>query len=63
MENISKNRLNSFLIQCKRVWLILRKPSMDEFKGVAKIAALGLVVVGALGFIISDGMKFISNLF
>jgi len=52
------SRLKSFFIQCQRVWHILRKPTSDEFKTVAKISALGILAIGAIGFIIADTIKF-----
>ena len=52
-------RIKSFSIQSKRVWLVLRKPSMDEFMAIAKVSAIGLLVIGALGFLISDLLTFI----
>ncbi|MEI6058728.1 MAG: protein translocase SEC61 complex subunit gamma [archaeon] len=36
-----------------RVWRLLRKPSMAELKLISKVTAIGLLVIGALGFIIS----------
>jgi protein transport protein SEC61 subunit gamma-like protein len=46
--------LNSFVLKCKRVWMILRKPTSDEFNSVAKISAIGILVIGLIGFVISD---------
>ena len=43
----------SFLMQCKRVWYILRKPTRKEFETVAKVSALGILVIGLIGFIMS----------
>lgn len=57
------SRFKSFVVQSKRVWLVLRKPSMDEFKAVAKVSALGLLVVGAVGFAISDIIKLVNIAF
>jgi len=37
----------------KRVWRILKKPSMQEFKTVSKVSAVGLLIIGAIGFAIS----------
>ena len=56
---VSRNtsKFKSFLVQCQRVWLVLRKPTREELLMVAKIAGLGILVVGALGFIISDLIK------
>ena len=51
-------KLKSFLLQSKRVWHVLRKPSAMEFKTVAKVSAIGILIIGALGFAISDIIKF-----
>jgi len=47
-------RLKSFFVQCQRVWQILRKPTNEEFKSIAKISALGILAIGILGFLIGD---------
>ena len=54
-----KTRFGSFLVQCKRVWLVLRKPTMEEFKAIAKVSAIGILIIGAVGFIISDVLKLV----
>ena len=38
---------------------MLRKPTNEEFKAVAKVSALGLGIIGALGFLITIIMNFI----
>ena len=60
VESSWKTRLTSFLVQTKRVWLVLRKPTGEEFKAVAKVSALGILAIGLVGFIISDIIKFLS---
>ena len=55
-----KTKLTSFFVQSKRVWLVLRKPTGEEFKAVAKVSALGILAIGLVGFIISDIIKFLS---
>lgn len=50
--------IKSFFEKCKRVWMVLKKPSKDEIVKVAQISALGIIVIGALGFIISIIMSF-----
>ncbi|PIN91080.1 protein translocase SEC61 complex subunit gamma [Candidatus Pacearchaeota archaeon CG10_big_fil_rev_8_21_14_0_10_32_14] len=52
-------RSKSFFIQCKRVWHILRKPSKKEFETTAKISAIGILVIGAIGFLIAIIMSYI----
>ncbi|HLC31697.1 MAG TPA: protein translocase SEC61 complex subunit gamma [Candidatus Nanoarchaeia archaeon] len=55
-------RLKSFFVQCTRVWHLLKKPSKEEFVMVAKISALGILALGAAGFIISDSIKLLTKL-
>jgi protein translocase SEC61 complex gamma subunit len=40
-----------------RVWRLLKKPTMSEFKTISKVSAVGLLVIGALGFAISVAIK------
>ena len=40
-----------------RVWRLLKRPSVEEFKVVSKVSIIGLLVIGALGFVISVIMK------
>ena len=47
------SRLKSFVIQSKRVWHVLRKPTGLEFKTVAKVSAIGVLLLGAAGFLIA----------
>jgi protein transport protein SEC61 subunit gamma-like protein len=52
-----KEKLTSFYLQCVRVWHLLRKPTNDEFKATAKVSALGILAIGAVGFIVADIIK------
>ena len=45
--------LKRFWKKCKRVWLVMKKPTKKEFNLTAKVTAIGIVVLGILGFIIS----------
>ena len=47
----------SFYVKCRRVWSSLKKPSRKEFEQVAKISAIGIGILGILGFAISLIMK------
>lgn len=51
--------LMSFLVQCKRVWVSLRKPTKEEFRQVSKISAIGILALGLIGFLISILMKYV----
>jgi protein transport protein SEC61 subunit gamma-like protein len=52
-----KEKLTSFIIQCQRAWHLLRKPTNEEFKSIAKVSALGILAIGAIGFLIADIIK------
>ena len=50
-------KLKAFYEKSKRVWLVLRKPTKQEFEMVAKVSALGILILGAFGFLISIVLK------
>jgi len=52
-------KLKSFTAQCVRVWHLLRKPTKEEFITVSKISAIGLGLIGVLGFVIAIVMNFV----
>ena len=37
---------------------MLKKPEKDEFKTIAKVSAIGLGLVGLIGFLLAMVMKF-----
>lgn len=47
------NRTKSFMIKCRRVWSVLKKPTKEEFEQVTKVSAIGIAILGVIGFIIS----------
>lgn len=51
-------KLKSFLAKCNRVWQILRKPGMEEFKNISKLSAIIILAIGLIGFLISIAMSF-----
>jgi protein translocase SEC61 complex gamma subunit len=54
-----KTKLTSEAIKYKRVWRLLKKPTMKEFKMISKVSLIGLLVIGAIGFAINVLMTFI----
>jgi|TARA_B100001971_G_C17904461_1_gene389654 protein transport protein SEC61 subunit gamma-like protein len=57
--NETLNNLKSFFFKSKRVWYVLKKPTKEEFVTIAKISAIGILVVGVVGFMISIAMGYI----
>ena len=49
--------LKAFAAKSKRVWLVLKKPSRKEFEMVAKVSAIGVLLLGAIGFLIAILIK------
>ena len=46
-------KLKSFFVECVRVVRVTKKPTMDTFKTTLKVSAMGIAIVGAVGFVIS----------
>jgi len=47
-----KESMNRFFKQCKRVLRVSKKPDREEYFNFSKITALGIVIIGIIGFII-----------
>ncbi len=45
-------KLKSFWIECKRVLRVTKKPDKQEFMTIVKISAIGMGVIGIIGFLI-----------
>ena len=53
------NELNSFYQRAQRVLTVSYRPSEKEFWAMAKTTALGMVLIGFVGFIITLVFTFI----
>lgn len=49
--------IKAFIGKCRRIWLVLKKPTLKEFKLVAKISVIGILLLGLMGFLIALIMK------
>ncbi len=47
-----QERFNKFIKDSKRVLKVARKPDAKEYTEFAKITALGILIIGAMGFVI-----------
>lgn len=43
----------TFLDNSKRVFLVAKKPTWQEFWNLSKIVAIGIALIGVIGFIIT----------
>lgn len=46
------SRFKSFILQCKRVFQITKKPTKEELKIIVKVTAIGIAIIGGIGFLI-----------
>jgi len=51
--NINKEAIQGFLKQCERVLRVSKKPDAEEYKTVAKVTGVGIIIIGIIGFIIA----------
>lgn len=45
--------IKQFFNQSKRVWKLLKRPTREEFLTISKVSAIGLCLIGVLGFAIN----------
>ncbi|MBW3019124.1 protein translocase SEC61 complex subunit gamma [Candidatus Woesearchaeota archaeon] len=48
-----KQRIKRFFQECIRVLRVTKKPDKQEFLTIVKVSALGMAVIGVIGFLIS----------
>lgn len=46
-------RIKRFIGECIRVLKITKKPDKEEYKTTVKVAGLGILIIGLIGFIIT----------
>lgn len=42
----------TFLMECRRVLTVTKKPTKTEFGSIVKVTGIGILVIGLIGFII-----------
>ena len=46
------SKLKTFFIECKRVFTVTKKPTREELKTIVKVSGIGIIVIGAIGFLV-----------
>lgn len=46
-------KLKSFFVECVRVVRVTKKPNKETFKMIVKVSAMGMALIGTVGFVIS----------
>ncbi len=52
-------KIRKFLSEARRVLLLARKPSKEEYIMIAKITGLGMIIIGVMGMVIRLIAEFI----
>lgn len=45
-------KLKEFIVECRRVLMVTKKPNAVEFKTIVKVSGLGMGIIGLVGFLI-----------
>ncbi len=45
-------KLKRFVIECRRVLTVTKKPTGYEYKTIVKVSGLGIMLIGLIGFIL-----------
>ena len=45
-------KIKQFFKECWRVLKVTKKPTPEEFKAIVKVASLGILAIGLIGFVI-----------
>ena len=56
-------KIQRTFVEYLRVLKRTKKPSMEEFKVTVKIAGLGILIIGLLGFLVGIIKMYLGNLF
>ena len=56
-------RMQRGIVECWRVFKRTKKPTSEEFKTIIKIAALGVLLIGLLGFIVAIIKMYVTKMF
>lgn len=43
-------KIRRFIIECKRVLRVTKKPDRQEFTTIVKISSIGMAIIGLIGF-------------
>jgi len=45
-------KFKSFVMECKRVLIVTKKPNREEFTAIVKVSGIGMIIIGLIGFFI-----------
>ncbi len=45
-------KFKRFVIECRRVLTVTKKPTSYEYKTIVKVSGLGIIIIGLIGFLL-----------
>jgi protein transport protein SEC61 subunit gamma-like protein len=45
-------KIKEYALECRRVLKITKKPTAEEFKTIVRVSALGMLIIGFVGFVV-----------
>jgi protein transport protein SEC61 subunit gamma-like protein len=45
-------KIKRFILECRRVLKVTKKPDREEFKTIVKASGIGMIIIGLVGFIL-----------
>ena len=54
-------KFKRFIIECRRVLRVTKKPTNFEFKTIVKVSGIGMIIIGMIGFLIQIIKQFQTN--
>jgi protein transport protein SEC61 subunit gamma and related proteins len=55
-------KVKKFLLEMRRVLRVTKKPSKQEFFSITKVAGLGILLIGLIGFLLQMGRELLFRL-
>ncbi|MBS3136632.1 protein translocase SEC61 complex subunit gamma [Candidatus Woesearchaeota archaeon] len=52
-------KLRSFGLECVRVLRVTKKPTKPEYKTIVKASAIGMALIGMLGFLVAMAKNYV----
>ncbi len=45
-------KFRSFVLECRRVLTVTKKPTKEELMNIVKVAGIGIILIGLIGFVL-----------
>jgi protein transport protein SEC61 subunit gamma-like protein len=45
--------VSSFITECKRVLVVTKKPTSQEYRTLIKVCGIGILLIGLVGFLVA----------